>query len=222
MPVFSQRKVDLDFELLEPKDSAIITPEANFKFTIKLRNLSDSDIHTSDTLWVYLLINGDTIYFHEVRTLATYDHMLFDNKKISDHDSITFSNIIQFPGDTLNKRMALCFSVVPHHGNDLTDAQLNNNRWCSTIITGQQPVALPAALNTPHLRIYPNPAGETFTIEGIDEIEMLQLLDCKGHLVQTLVHPSNKIDCSLYENGMYFLRIQTGASVLISKIILQH
>lgn len=72
-----------------------------------------------------------------------------------------------------------------------------------------------SANDVPTIRIYPVPANENLTVEGV--FERLVLYDVNGNTVTT----SNRSPLMLegVNSGVYFLRIETGANNLIRKII---
>ena len=82
-----------------------------------------------------------------------------------------------------------------------------------------------------HLKIYPNPftAYIELSFNSSSEVEVeLSIVDMTGRLIQTAEHKIkeglNTIKVNELENipsGIYFLRMQNGASVLTSKLIKQ-
>ena len=202
---FSQRKIDLDFTLLEPKNGAYVQPGVDFKFVMKIKNLSTEAITTDDTLWIYLLLDGDTVYFQPVRTTTSANHMVFDHKSIKANDSITFWNILQLPMSKFNKSVQFCLSVMPHNGPTLTDTILTNNGNCAEIKARQDPANI-LKLNTQNILLYPNPCSDFLMIENIVNNEAIAILDMKGALVKTVFPSNGRIDCSDLMNGLYQLR----------------
>ncbi len=212
--VYSQRKINLDFELLEPLNGAFIEPGVDFKFKMKIKNLSTESISSSDTLWIYLLLDGDTVFFKPVRTTLQQDHMIFDNKPINGGDSITFWNLLQLPMSKLNKSVQFCLSVMPHNGNAVTDTITSNNGNCVQIKAQQNPASINTLQSIQNLNAYPNPASEWLNIDVAENIQLATIMDMKGSIIQTIFTPNNnRLDCSELSNGMYLLQIKTDSGI---------
>ena len=200
----AQRKIDLDFTLLEPKNGAYVQPGVDFKFVMKIKNLSTEAITIADTLWIYLLLDGDTVYFQPVRTTTSANHMVFDHKSIKANDSITFWNLLQLPMSKFNKSVQFCLSVMPHNGQTLTDSITTHNGNCATIKARQDPANI-RTLNTQNIRLYPNPCNDFIKIENVTNSEAIAIFDMKGALVKTVFPSNGRIDCSDLMNGLYQL-----------------
>jgi len=200
----AQRAVDLDFTLLEPTNGAFVQPGVDFKFVMKIKNLSNEAITIADTLWIYLLLDGDTVYFQPVRTTKSVDHMVFDHKSIKANDSITFWNLLQLPMSKFNKSVQFCLSVMPHNGQTLTDTILTNNGNCVSIKARQDPANVQQS-SIQNISIYPNPCSDYLIVKNVANTEAIAILDMKGALVKTVYPSDGRIDCSDLMNGLYQL-----------------
>ena len=195
----------MDFTLLEPKNGAYVQPGVDFKFVMKIKNLSTEAITTDDTLWIYLLLDGDTVYFQPVRTTTSANHMVFDHKSIKANDSIIFWNLLQLPMSKFNKSVQFCLSVMPHNGQSVTDTILTNNGNCALIKARQDPANI-QSLNTQNIRVYPNPCSDFIMIENVTTNDAIAIFDMKGSLIKTVFPSNGRIDCSDLIDGLYQLR----------------
>jgi len=60
------------------------------------------------------------------------------------------------------------------------------------------------------LQIYPNPASEYFTIEGLSTSTNVHIIDAMGSVITSVTNysPSNKIDISSLTPGIYFIQLE--------------
>lgn len=72
-----------------------------------------------------------------------------------------------------------------------------------------------------NIQIYPNPATDILTVDGLPENSSLQLLDPIGRTLSSFTthHSSFKIDVSSLTPGLYILRIQTPSGTVVKKIV---
>lgn len=75
------------------------------------------------------------------------------------------------------------------------------------------------------IRIYPNPATESFTIEtGGLKVSSISLINVMGQEVKRAERPASgqcQIDVSNYKPGIYFIRVNTWQGVITQKLIIQ-
>ncbi len=75
------------------------------------------------------------------------------------------------------------------------------------------------------IKLYPNPTNGKFTIEGLTgntNISKIILTDISGKNIELEVNKTikeNSVDISMFENGVYFIRIFTDKQIFIGKII---
>ena len=72
------------------------------------------------------------------------------------------------------------------------------------------------------LKIYPNPANETFTIETQNpETTFVKLLDSTGRLIKTftLENGTNTYNISELESGVYFIQIPQKEGMMVEKLV---
>ena len=73
-----------------------------------------------------------------------------------------------------------------------------------------------ASNNQLNIRIYPNPAQNYITIEGLDKINSIEIIDITGKIVTC--EANSKIDISTLNEGVYFVKITTEENIHIKKI----
>ena len=73
-----------------------------------------------------------------------------------------------------------------------------------------------------NLVVYPNPASDYVLISSDEVIKMIELYDLNGRNIKSLALNSNdyKIDLSVLNNGIYFLKIYTVNNIINKKVIL--
>jgi hypothetical protein len=61
----------------------------------------------------------------------------------------------------------------------------------------------------PQIALFPNPVNETLLVSLSQGVNLVQIMDASGRIVESINQPSNtnlSINCSVYESGVYFLR----------------
>lgn len=71
------------------------------------------------------------------------------------------------------------------------------------------------------IAIYPNPTSDVVTISASANIQIVQLYDVQGRLLQTAMRnePSVSIDISGKQNGVYFLKVISDKGTSIQKVV---
>jgi hypothetical protein len=73
-----------------------------------------------------------------------------------------------------------------------------------------------------NLRVFPNPNSGLFNIYGIDEEVEISVLNTTGQIIETLnADKAVEVDLSKYAKGIYYLKIVSGSSVKIEKVIIK-
>jgi hypothetical protein len=68
-------------------------------------------------------------------------------------------------------------------------------------------------------RIYPNPFSETIRIDCASRIETIQIVNVEGKLVYNQSNPSTELNLSAIPQGIYIVRVISGAKLFIQKIV---
>jgi pimeloyl-ACP methyl ester carboxylesterase len=73
-----------------------------------------------------------------------------------------------------------------------------------------------------NLRVFPNPNSGLFNIYGIDEEVEISVLNTTGQIIESLnADKAVEVDLSKYAKGIYYLKIVSGSSVKMEKIIIK-
>jgi len=105
----------------------------------------------------------------------------------------------------------------------------NNNVFIDTVTVYVQSTAGIKQLSSQKVQVtvYPNPNNGNFSVNyNLKEEAVLEVLDIVGNLISTysLKYTENKIEIgsNKLENGIYFIRVETGKDSYTQKIIVQH
>ena len=77
-----------------------------------------------------------------------------------------------------------------------------------------------AELTNTTVIVYPNPANETITIDGLDRligVESMLIEDVSGKIIESVDINLKRVDLSSYSNGLYFLKITHERGVEVVK-----
>eukprot|EP00903_Cladosiphon_okamuranus_P000567 g565.t1 len=85
-------------------------------------------------------------------------------------------------------------------------------------------IVLPVSVDGPAaqlIRVFPNPAATTLTIEAGEEIHSVRVYDVNGRLLQSLKPASEmtRLDVSFFRAGLYFMELSVGAEVRLLKFV---
>lgn len=105
------------------------------------------------------------------------------------------------------------FVEWPHFFNNYSNVRCDFLYYNSPLFSCGTPVYvgvenLPAKEAT---RIYPNPATDQLTLEGVVAGTRVEIFDLRGQLISTSVADGKPIDVSMLDAGMYLLRLEGGA-----------
>jgi|GEM_PF-6434802 len=114
------------------------------------------------------------------------------------------------------------------------DTSLTIN-WCPWYTTGQSPIVtsgygtyttgcsgytdIKKNISPYYIKIYPNPANNKITIDANDVTDV-KLFDVLGK--QIFTSKQNQIDVSNFNEGVYFIQVQTNTGTTTQKIVVQH
>ena len=71
------------------------------------------------------------------------------------------------------------------------------------------------------LRLYPNPASESFTVSAIEQIQSLKIYNLLGQLIETVSMPATNQQVSIrhLQSGTYIIAISTQTGTAIAKLV---
>lgn len=124
----------------------------------------------------------------------------------------------------VSKNDTLIFGRLRHYNDKLADAGriYFAIRNFEPLPKDTAKVSVPA-LNHKYINIYPNPATNLLTLEGVENLEKhrIQMVDAVGRKVTLHWVSNNQIDIAMIQSGCYFLQIDTGNSIIKATIIKQ-
>ena len=71
-------------------------------------------------------------------------------------------------------------------------------------------------------KVYPVPASSHLNIDGADEVKAFRIFDMHGKMVWSANHAVQGIDVSQFENGLYFLQMDTAEGRIEEKVLVAH
>ena len=201
----AQRSADLRLRVDYPKDTAYIRVNSQYRFKATIFNDGTDTVRLSDTIAMYILIDGDTALtfsgiFRKYRVLSA---------QITPGDSM----VIDEPGiftSASSKPYDYCIFIKPlNYADPINDSHLANNKSCATVFVGNRS-GIQAIDNTADFAIYPNPVNSTFRINGEDEVMSYRMTDMEGRAIDLLETGPGEFDCSkIQASGMYLLSVTT-------------
>ncbi|MDI1255671.1 MAG: T9SS type A sorting domain-containing protein [Flavobacterium sp.] len=109
-------------------------------------------------------------------------------------------------------------------GNDL-DFGTTPNGWTANSVVSYAVgnLSVGGSETIPNLTIYPNPTHGKFEIAtGVDQtINSIVIFNTAGQVIKRVEKNENSVDLSEVPDGCYFLKIQSGTSVSVKKVIKQ-
>ncbi len=212
--VSAQRNVDLEVNLLSPVGGTEIHPMETFGLDIELTNLGSEALLASDSLAVYLIMNGDTIPQMDGNYWTHTDIALTNQQTYTIHKMMAFDNSL------LGAHVDFCVFVRPFNQvNPLNDNVMTNNKSCAEVDVVEEVNDL-TEINSESVIIYPNPVQNTLFLTG-EHVNNVSITDNTGKIVVEKPADFYKIDCSGLKNGIYFVRISTDKGESIQKIAIE-
>lgn len=95
----------------------------------------------------------------------------------------------------------------------------NSSNPVSLTITYENPSTSLSNSVSSDFSIYPNPANDFITINGLNKIENVQIIDLNGQIRNSIDNPSSEISISDLDKGIYLLRVTTGDQMITKKLI---
>jgi uncharacterized repeat protein (TIGR01451 family) len=196
-----------------------------FTYTIHFQNTGSAsaiNIRLADTLDAKL----DLSTFQ----LINYNHK---NTVMLSHNILSFNfNNINLPDSTTNRLGSTGFVQyrIKPKANLPAGTQIKNTAYIyfdynAAIVTNTSvnnfgtPLGI-AKFNTQStINIYPNPANNKITIDANDAVD-IKLFDVLGK--QIFATKENQIDVSNFNDGVYFIQVQTKQNTTTQKIMVQH
>lgn len=191
--------------------------------------------------------NTGTFYAENVVVRLEIDDTMFDMNSLqllnSSHASSTriLGNTVEFVLEGINLSAATGTPPVGGHGDVLFKIKTKDNLVANDtvlqkagiyfdynfpIITNDAETTFAQLSNPIHefdntVKIYPNPTHSIINIESQFNIELIQLYDIQGRLLETIMETATatKLDISGKSNGIYFVKIKTDKGSKVEKIM---
>jgi hypothetical protein len=107
------------------------------------------------------------------------------------------------------------------HYNYLNCAKFYTTQYntAASVYRTQSPSGIANYTNNTQLKIYPNPANNKITIDATDVVD-IKLFDVLGK--QIFATKTTEVDVSNFNDGVYFIQVQTKQNTTTQKIMVQH
>ena len=72
--------------------------------------------------------------------------------------------------------------------------------------------------------MFPNPANSYVTINGLNNIQKIELINMQGQIIKTILVKGNSslIDVSSITNGIYQLKLSSSKQSQIERLVVEH
>jgi|GEM_PF-2018880 len=70
--------------------------------------------------------------------------------------------------------------------------------------------------------VFPNPATNSITINSMESVSKVEIIDSEGRMLYKSLTPDKRISVSGYANGLYILKITAGSNEIIKKIVIKN
>lgn len=210
----AQRNVDLKVSLLAPADGAEIHPMETFPVDIELTNVGQEALLASDSLAVYLIMNGDTI------PQMSGNYWLHTDIALASQQTYILHKMMAFDNSLLGAHIDFCISVRPYNQADpVADNALGNNKSCVGVDV-MEPVNSLEEHAENSVAVYPNPVKNILHLEG-ETVTGLHITDHAGKTVLEDPADLSSVDCSGLQGGIYFVRISTSKGEVVRKVVVE-
>lgn len=217
----AQSVFDLKAKLISPADNDVFVYAQAKDLKIQISNLSNLTYASSDSIAVYVILDGDSLLFSNGGRLENFKS--YTGMQIAAGDSQTISFPLVFTNSFPARTYDFCVFVKPLNRDtrQLRDTILRNNGSCARIKLSSSSGVSDSELSN-SLRMVPNPVSSFLSIESEKEILNLRIFDLSGRQIQIEKSNMNKIDVSTLSNGIYCLKISTANEDLYRKIVVEH
>lgn len=214
----AQRSADLSVELVYPStDPATFTMNTPYNIILKVKNQGSEAINASDSLFLYITQNADTLEFLP----GGENHIVKTGIDIPVGDSAQISHFMVYGDGTENSMVEACFSVIPVNAADpVTDPEISDNRSCVWIEVVENTAGI-NQLQTELIAVSPNPAKNSVTLSVVPDGEV-RLLSPDGKEVKSLVPLGQTLDLSAVRNGMYLLNFTKDAQFISIRLVVEN
>jgi hypothetical protein len=213
---FSQRNMDLKVEILSPQNNASVQYNQMVYMTIRVTNLGNEQLTESDSLYIYTMINGDTL----VMLPDNINHTTRTGISIDAGEDFTFQNAMLFSEGTEWMTAEWCVGIMPVNGTDpITETTITDNQGCIYIIVvDEEPTAGIDFIVSENVIVSPNPAQKMVSLNVVPDNGIIQLTSMDGKQLQLEMH-TELLDVSSIPDGVYLLRFYANNEVYTNRMI---
>ena len=214
---FAQRPVNLELTLTSPGNDSYHPPMQSFAIDVLLTNTGTESFNATDSVKYYLLIDGDSLVFQP----QNENHLEYTGFSLLPGASHPIARMMIFDNSFQDMDVELCVYVKPFNAaSPIADPDLSDNKDCATIHVMEEPVAGLTEAGQEQLLIFPNPATGILAIESSAAIRSLTIRDASGKTVKTQQAGFSSVDCSDFENGIYFFSVETAAGTEMRRVVI--
>ncbi len=214
---WGQRQMDFKTTITSPANNAQVNLNEVVFFNLEIENQGNVNFLASDTLNIYVEINGQQIIFQP----ENIDHLIRTGNVINAGSTYSMAMQTAFSNGYENTTNQICFLVAPVNSTDeIQELTMNDNSDCIYFSVVEDNAALNE--NTAdNISILPNPASQSFSIDGLEANSTFQITDVNGKLI-SVDENSSTVDCSSWPNGCYLVQIQQNDVMVMKRVIINH
>lgn len=196
----AQRTMDLAAEIISPQSNTSVPYNEPIPFNIQVTNQGSEDFNETDSLYIYLVINGEPV------TINSEDYTIRTGTSIAAGGGIhTLTMQFAFSMGTQGNDYEWCVSIIPVNAADpITEETIGDNNSCVNVsVTDSSAVGMDAiAMST--FTVSPNPAKNIvhLNFEPDDEVRLISI---DGKQVLKTKLNGHSFDVSQVPNGVYLL-----------------
>lgn len=206
----AQRLTDVQARLTAPANNTTINTGQVTPIGFTIVNHGPDDIHATDSIAVYFIVNNDTVLQASSQGLSKY--VLYTGMMVHAHDSISLSRPTVFDASWAGSINNFCVSAFPFNAaSPLTDAVPGNNRSCA-FLQFQLPSGIGQVQGASLASVYPVPATDAVHLKYPAAIKgTLTVLDIQGRRLKTAAIDGTEQTVAIagLQPGVYMLRIAT-------------
>jgi hypothetical protein len=215
---WGQREMDFATTILAPADNAELPQYQTVYFNLELVNQGTEDLLPTDSLYIYITLNGDLMVFQP----GNMDHMLRTGNEINASETFSFSIPMGFADGFENTTNEMCILVVPVNAADeIEEATIMDNTDCVIFTVAENNAALDE-LSAESAVVYPNPAKEVFQISELVDNGIVELYNPEGKRVEQLSQTGDSFDISEIQNGAYLLKYAVNSVEKTTRLVVAH
>lgn len=208
---FSQK--DVEVKLLSPKTGDEIYVMETIQLTYSIKNVGVDALTAADSVFVNMKMSGNYV-------LGGFSHRYVPHNTMAVGDSVFYTFSFAFTETEIDD-FPFCFELETSNNGQPFDSQASNNESCAMINVDERSAAsVDENAQNNGLRIYPNPATSSITIENlkVNTAQKVVITDMLGAVKMEvdLTNSTQQLNINELSNGMYFCKLKDAANNIIS------